>query len=113
MWFLVIFIRENYERSWFLITVILLFCYVWFALPLQIWGVREGFDMLKDIRFALTIQDAISAGQLIPNWANDNFGYGSVGVRFFPLLSYYTLAIAHLITNDWFTAIVANLYLWM
>lgn len=69
--------------------------------------------MLTDIQFATAFQDAISAGHVFPSWANDNFGYGSIGIRFYPPLSLYILALTDFVTNDWFTAILTNLYLWM
>ncbi len=69
--------------------------------------------MLTDIRFAAAFQDAIANGQLFPSWADDNFGFGSIGIRFYPPLSIYILAITHLITNDWFITFLSNLYVWM
>jgi len=69
--------------------------------------------MLTHVRFATAFQDAIASGQIFPSWANDNFGYGSVGIRFYPPLSAYTLAIAQVLTNDWVAAFLISMYFWM
>jgi len=107
------FVKDHRNRSWLHLAAIFLFCYLSFALPLQILGLPSGFDMLTDMRFATAFQDAFSAGHLFPSWANDNFGYGSVGIRFYPPLSLFLLALTNLITNDWFTTFLTNMYLWM
>jgi hypothetical protein len=101
------------DRNWLHTLIIVLFCYLSFALPLQILGLPSGFDMLTNIQFAMAYQDAFAAGQLFPSWANDNYGYGSVGIRFYPPLSTLLLAVTHLITNDWFSAFLANFYFWL
>jgi hypothetical protein len=107
------FIEDYGEKGWLHAALILIFCYVAFALPLQIYGLPSGFDMLTVIRFSTAFQDAFASGQLLPSWTNDNFGYGSVGIRFYPPLSLFVLAITQVVTDDWFTAFLTNLYLWM
>jgi hypothetical protein len=107
------FLTNNRNKTWLHLLAIVAFCYISFALPLQIQGLPAGFDMLTDMRFAIAFQDAISAGHVFPSWANDNFGYGSVGIRFYPPLSLFLLAVTQLVTNDWFTAFVANSFGWM
>jgi hypothetical protein len=107
------FFRDNRDSTWLHIVVILAFCFVAFALPILISGLPSGFDMATDMRFATAFQDAISSGHLVPNWADDNFGYGSVGIRFYPPLSLFLLGVTQLITQDWFSAFVTNMYLWM
>jgi hypothetical protein len=69
--------------------------------------------MLTHIRFAIAFQDGFSSGQFFPSWANDNFGYGSIGIRFYPPLSAYTLAVVHVFANDWVTAFLISLFAWM
>ena len=107
------FVRNHHNRNWFCVAIIVLFCFLSFALPLLMYGLPSGFDMLTDIQFATAFQDVISSGHVFPSWANDNFGYGSVGIRFYPPLSFILLAVTHLITNDWFTTFVTNAFLWM
>jgi hypothetical protein len=107
------FIKKQHSRTWFAITVILVFCYVSFTLPMQIWGLPSGFDLMSHVRFAAAFQDGLASGQLFPSWANDNFGYGSIGIRFYPPISGYILAITHLFTNDWIAAFLISSYVWM
>jgi hypothetical protein len=101
------------ESGWVHLACILLFCYLAFALPVQLLGLPSGFDMLTNVQFAVAFQDAISTGHLFPSWANDNFGYGSIGIRFYPPVSTFFLAVTQLLTNDWFTAFLINIYVWI
>jgi len=107
------FIRDLSNNSWFHFVTILLVCYVAFLFPMQWMGLPSGFDMLTHVRFAASFQDAFTAGQFFPSWGNDNFGYGSVGIRFYPPISAYLLAITQVFTNDWILAYLINLYFWM
>src|SRR5688500_12597603 len=106
-------LRNSSNKTWLHLVIILLVCYRVCALPLQMSGLPSGFDMLTNIQFAIAYQDAILAGHLFPSWANDNFGYGSVGIRFYPPISTLFLAIIHLLTNDWFITFLVKIYLWM
>lgn len=94
------------------ITFLFLFCFATFGLPLLA-GLPSGFDMVTDIRFASALKDAMFAGEFFPGWANDNFGFGSIGIRFYPPVAFYVLAITELFIGDWFWALWANLVFWM
>src|SRR5580765_4979357 len=94
------------------LALLLLFCFLSFGLPL-VYGLPSGFDMITDIRFATSLRDALSTGHCFPGWANDNFGFGSIGIRFYPLIAMYTLAFAEMATGDWFSALWINLLFWM
>jgi uncharacterized membrane protein len=94
------------------LAFLLLFCFTSFALPLTS-GLPSGFDMITDIRFASALRDSMLAGDLFPGWANDNFGFGSVGIRFYPPIAFYVLAVTQILTADWFWALWANLFFWM
>ena len=94
------------------IAFIVLFCFASFGLPLLL-GLPAGYDMITDIRFASALQDAMSSGEFFPGWANDNFGFGSIGIRFYPPVAFYLLAFTELLTADWFWALWANLLFWM
>ena len=94
------------------ITFLFLFCFATFGLPLLA-GLPSGFDMVTDIRFASALKDAMLAGEFFPGWANDNFGFGSIGIRFYPPVAFYVLAITELFIGDWFWALWANLVFWM
>jgi uncharacterized membrane protein len=107
------FISKYQNKTWLHLAVILLFAYLSLVLPIQILGPPSALDMETDLRFASAFQEAFASGHLFPSWANDNFGYGSIGIRFYPPLSLFLLAITQLLTNDWFAALTANLYLWL
>ena len=94
------------------IALLCIFCFATFGLPL-LSGLPSGYDMITDIKFASELKAALLAGEFFPGWANDNFGFGSIGIRFYPPLSFYLLAITEMITADWFWAIWANLLFWM
>jgi uncharacterized membrane protein len=100
------------SRNSVCILFLLVFCFASFALPLLA-GLPSGFDMLTDIRFASALKDAMLAGELFPGWANDNFGFGSIGIRFYPPIAFYVLAFTEMLTADWFWALWANLFFWM
>jgi hypothetical protein len=69
--------------------------------------------MITDIRFASALQEAVYAGQFFPGWANDNFGFGSIGVRFYPPVALYLLAFTEILVGDWFWALWIDLLFWM
>jgi hypothetical protein len=106
-------LRDLLKRNWFCILLIFLCCFLSFALPLLILGLPSGYDMLFDIRMASAFRDALLAGHFFPGWANDNFGFGSIAVRFYPPLAFYILAFAEMISGNWFSAILGNLFFWM
>jgi uncharacterized membrane protein len=109
----VTFAKSHRNDRWLHFVAILSFCYLSLVLPIQIIGLPSAFDMVTDLRFASAFQDGFASGHLIPSWANDNFGYGSIGIRFYPPLSLFLLALTQLLTNDWFTALTVNLYFWL
>jgi uncharacterized membrane protein len=94
------------------LTLLFVFCFASFGLPL-LSGLPSGYDMVTDIRFASALRDAMLAGDLFPGWANDNFGFGSIGIRFYPPIAFYGLAVTEMITADWFWALWSNLLFWM
>jgi hypothetical protein len=77
-------------------------------------GVPEGYDVAQHIRFAAAYHDAFLNGSFFPGWsAVDNFGYGSVGIRFYPPFADYVLALTQIFTNDWYESLVLNSVFWM
>lgn len=105
------FLKHN--SNWFCLGAVLLFCAVSFLIPIYISGLPDGFDLSTDLRFASAFRDGILNGNFSPGWANDNFGFGSIGIRFYPPIAFYTLAFGEMITGDWFSAIFINLFGWM
>ncbi len=72
-------------------------------LPMAFMGVPDGYDLMQHIRFAAAYKDAILSGEFIPKWpANDNFGFGGIGIRYYPPLAYYVLAFMRIFTGSWY-----------
>ncbi|MEP6849247.1 MAG: 6-pyruvoyl-tetrahydropterin synthase-related protein [Acidobacteriota bacterium] len=83
-------------------------------LPLPLFGIPDGYDTPQHLRFVETYQNAISTGTIIPSWASvDNFGFGSIGIRFYPPLAHYLMAFVQSIVHDWFDTIWITCYFWM
>ena len=60
------------------------------ALVILFNGIPSGNDLPEHYRFAQTFYSSLADGTLYPSWAsNVNFGFGDVGVRFYPPFSYY------------------------
>ena len=101
---------EISSRNWIWLSLICLGCVVLMSgLP-----VPQGYDITQHLRFAASYREAILDGSFIPGWAGvDNLGYGSVGVRFYPPLADFILAVTHIFTNDWYLAFLINSFFWM
>ena len=63
-------------------------------------------------KFRCKISRGASDGDALP-MANDNHGYGSVGIRFYPPLAPYILALIAFVTGSWYHAIWIYLVAWM
>ncbi|MEZ5345142.1 MAG: 6-pyruvoyl-tetrahydropterin synthase-related protein [Pyrinomonadaceae bacterium] len=78
------------------------------------WGIPDGKDLAQHFHFANTYFDAIRSGDLFPGWGNkENFGYGSIGIRFYPPLAYYVAAAFRILTGNWYDALSLSLFFWM
>ena len=74
-------------------------------LPMIFIGVYNGGDLYQHAQFGTTFQSAISSGDFYPSWAaNENLGYGGLGVRFYPPLTPFLWAVTRIISGDWHTA---------
>lgn len=92
---------ERNHREWLYLAIACLAAFV-AVLPVKIYGVPDGNDLLQHYQFALTFHDAIAAGDFFPGWAaKANYGFGSVGIRFYPPLAYYVMAFLQFLTGDW------------
>ncbi|NNE99442.1 MAG: hypothetical protein HKN25_10530, partial [Pyrinomonadaceae bacterium] len=80
-------------------------------LPMVFIGVFKGPDTAQHIQFASTYEDSILSGDLYPSWGgNENSGYGSVSVRFYPPIFSFLFGLAHILTGDWQAALwIVNL----
>lgn len=92
---------------------LLLFAALCLTLPIYINGVPKGNDLQQHFQFALTFYNSILAGDFLPSLSTDtNFGFGDVGVRFYPPLSYYVLAGLKIATGSWHSAAVFAFVTW-
>ncbi len=106
-------IKKNYEKTWFGFFVALLMSFLTVALPTWLGGLRQTIDMRSHLHFAHAFRDAIAVGDFYPGWADDNLGFGSVGIRFYPPVSDLFTAILHLASGDWHFAFTLALLIWM
>ncbi|MFT3745766.1 MAG: 6-pyruvoyl-tetrahydropterin synthase-related protein [Pyrinomonadaceae bacterium] len=82
------------------------------VLPLVIFGLHDSTDLYQHIQFASTFHHSILAGYPYPSWSEEeNFGYGSVGMRFYPPLFQFLIALVRIVTGDWHLAICIVLFL--
>ncbi|MEO7673978.1 MAG: 6-pyruvoyl-tetrahydropterin synthase-related protein [Pyrinomonadaceae bacterium] len=99
-------------NTWALICIFLVTCAM--MLPMAQMGIPDGFDLLQHVRFADAYHDAISSGDLVPAWAaNDNFGFGSIGIRYYPPLAYILLALTKMLVGTWYDSFWINSFFWM
>ena len=83
------------------------------TLPIYFFGIPRGNDLPQHYQFAIAYRDAIADGDPLPGWsANRNHGFGDVGVRFYPPLSYWVLATAELVTGNWYDGSVITFIFW-
>src|SRR5262245_49542011 len=103
------------ENRWDILSVFAL-CVVSFCLILPIWlkGIPTGNDLPQHFQFAITIHDALLAGDYYPSWMpHENKGYGGVGMRFYPPIGYYTLALVRIAVGNWFDAACIVFTFWL
>src|SRR5688572_30639444 len=103
---------ENKKTS-FIYPLIILAAAFLFILPVIISGPPSGVDLLQHFQFAASIEHSILAGDFFPNWAGqENNGYGGVGLRFYPPLAYYVLALFKISVGDWHLASFLGYFFW-
>lgn len=82
-------------------------------LPIYLNGLPMGNDQFQHFQFAVTFHDSIQSGDLIPSLSTStNHGFGDVGVRFYPPLSYIVLAGLRIVVGNWHEAAVLAFGLW-
>jgi hypothetical protein len=83
-------------------------------LPIAIFGIPYGNDLPQHYQFAQTHYESLVKGDVFPSWsAKENYGYGGIGIRFYPPLAYYVLALARIFTGNWFDASWLTFMFWM
>ncbi len=106
-------LKLHYRDNWLcLIFVGLLVTLV--MLPMPLLGIPDGYDLFQHMRFAVTFHEAILNGDFFPGWgAADNYGFGSIGIRYYPPVSHYLMAFTQMLTKDWFDTFWINSFFWM
>lgn len=90
----------------FLASVIITF-------PIFYFGIPNGNDLPQHYQFALTFHESLQNGSLYPGLSDaSNFGFGDVGVRFYPPVSYYVLISFVRLTGNWFDASFLTFLFW-
>jgi hypothetical protein len=93
-------IANSKRRFWLLAGICLLT-----VLPTVFLGVYQGVDLSQHVQFSTSFYRSILAGDYYPSWAADeNLGYGGVGVRFYPPLTPFLFALARILTGSWHLA---------
>ena len=81
--------------------------------PIYLYGIPNGNDLPQHYQFAIAYRDGLSVGTPVLGWSTAvNQGFGDVGVRFYPPFSYWVLAVAHVVTGNWYDASVVTFALW-
>lgn len=105
-------IKHRNDPRFALSLVFIAVCFVMLHLPLM--GIPLGADLTQHLQFASTYQHAILTGDFFPGWApTDNYGLGSVGIRFYPPVAYYLMAFTQMVTGDWYDTFWTNAFFWM
>ncbi|HUF02744.1 MAG TPA: 6-pyruvoyl-tetrahydropterin synthase-related protein [Aridibacter sp.] len=78
------------------------------TVPFLAIGFHTGADLPQHVQFADTYSTSIASGDLLPGWgADENLGYGSLGVRFYPPLTGFLTGLAHVVTGNWLVSFAA------
>lgn len=95
------------------IVGILLGAAVILTLPIFFLGMPSGNDMPQHYRFAIAFYDALRSGDIYPAWVDStNLGFGDAGVRFYPPLAYYVVALFRIIVPSWNAALGCAICYW-
>jgi hypothetical protein len=94
---------SNNWRTNFLPLLVVMVVSVVVLLPIMIFGIPYGGDLLSHFRHAVPFYEGISAGNWYPGWlAESNAGLGDPRFRFYPPGLYYLYAAVQFITHDWY-----------
>lgn len=103
----------RFSNKWSYLGIILLTSFL-VILPIAIFGIPDGHDLPQHFQFANAYYDSLTSGDGFPSWSSrENFGYGSIGIRFYPPLSYYVMAVFRIISGNWFDAAWLSFTFWM
>ena len=92
---------------------LLLLASIIITLPIFYFGIPNGNDLPQHYQFATTFFESLQNGSLYPCWSSaSNFGFGDVGIRFYPPFSYYVLIIFRFLTGNWYDASTFTFCFW-
>ena len=79
-------------------------------LPLMIYGIPNGGDLLNHFRHVLPFYDQIRMGDLYPGWlAESNNGLGDPRFRFYPPGLYYLMCLVRMLSGNWYVGVIASI----
>lgn len=99
-------------KNWFCFAAILAAGFLTIILPTLLVGLHASGDTFVYLNFAQEIKDALAAGHWFPGWADDNAGFGSVGIRFYPPIAIYSLALISRLTGEFYWALTLMFFMW-
>lgn len=101
---------KNFEYQWLVIFAASFLC----VLPFILFGLPSGSEDLEHhIRLANNYFNSLHQGIFVPNWiGEENFGKGSIAVRFYPPLLEFVMAVFRIIFGNWQTAFIGSFFLW-
>ena len=103
----------RFSTKWSYLGIILLASFL-VILPIAVFGIPDGHDLPQHFQFANAYYDSLTSGDGFPSWSSrENYGYGSIGIRFYPPLSYYVLAVFRIVSGNWFDAAWLAFAFWM
>lgn len=104
-------IENQKEHSYILFICLAAFVVM---LPIVFLGIPSGNDLPQHYQFAQTYHNSIIGGDGFPSWSDkENYGFGSIGIRFYPPFSYCVLAAFRLLCGNWFDASWVTFVFWM
>ncbi len=98
-------IEPNTKRSkrWLIDIALIALASFILIVPVLIYGIPTGNDLPEHYRFALAFEENLANGILFPSRSDSvNDGFGDVGVRFYPPLTYYLLNLTSAATGSWY-----------
>ncbi|HRH42190.1 MAG TPA: 6-pyruvoyl-tetrahydropterin synthase-related protein, partial [Pyrinomonadaceae bacterium] len=101
------------SKDWLCLLALALFVFL-LIFPVFYFGIPNGADFPQHYQFAFTYLESIKSGNFLPGWSpSNNYGFGEVGIRFYPPLAHYCLALTQLLTGDWYLTSWLNVLFWM
>lgn len=81
--------------------------------PIFFYGIPNGNDLHQHYQFAQAFSTGIGDGDFYLSWsAMSNFGFGDVGIRFYPPFAYYVFAFFETLAGNWFDASLLTFVFW-